>query len=189
MPVDKLALSESGKGSRDPCSIPWGKQRMTSESQTWRIAVVNKEDVVDAVGEGLRGDIMDLGIYGVEHVRHVRLYALHGALSDFEVDRITTVLLTDPVSQDHLETNTRALPVKSGEWGVEVWFRPGVTDAVGETTLKGGLDLGITGIESVDTGRGYILAGSFGRPQIDTICRRLLANDVIERYTCYKGSK
>ena len=162
---------------------------MTSESKIWRIAVVNKEDAVDAVGEGLRGDIIDLGIDGIERVRHVRLYAIHGALSDVEVDQITTVLLADPVSQDHLETDTLALPVKSGEWGVEVWFRMGVTDAVGETTLKGSRDLGITGIVSVDTGRGYILAGSLARPQIDTICRRLLANDVIERYTCYEGGK
>ncbi len=162
---------------------------MTSESKTWRIAVVNKEDVVDAVGEGFRGDIIDLGIDGVDRVRYVRLYALHGALSDVEVDQITRILLTDPVSQNHLETDTLALPVKSGEWGVEVWLRPGVTDAVGETTLKGGLDLGISGIESVDTGRGYILAGSLARPQIDTICRRLLANDVIERYSCYEGGK
>ena len=44
-------------------------------------------------------------------------------------------------------------------------------------------------IESVDTGRGYILAGTLIRPQVDTICRRLLANDVIERYACYEGGQ
>ncbi len=162
---------------------------MTSKPKTWRIAVVNRPAVVDAVGEGLRGDILDLGIDDVERVRHVRLYAIHGALSDCEVDQITTGLLTDPVTQEHLRTNSEALPVESGEWGVEVWFRVGVTDAVGETTLKGGRDLGITGIDSVDTGRGYILSGPLARPQLDTICRRLLANDVIERYTCYEGGK
>ena len=162
---------------------------MAFESKTWRIAVVNREDVVDAVGEGLRGDIMDLGINGIERVRYVRLYALHGAISDSQAQQITTGLLTDPISQDHLETDTRPLPVKTGEWGVEVWFRAGVTDAVGETTLKGSRDLGIDGIESVDTGRGYMLSGSLSGPQVDTICRRLLANDVIERYTCYEGSK
>ena len=72
---------------------------------------------------------------------------------------------------------------------MEVWFRPGVTDAVGETALKGSRDLGVAGIESVDTGRGYILAGSLIRSQVDTICRRLLANDVIERYACYEGGQ
>lgn len=162
---------------------------MAAESKTWRIAVVNKKEVVDAVGEGLRGDILDLGIGGVERVRHVRLYALHGELSTAELDRITTDLLADPVTQEHLKIDDAGLPVESGQWGVEVWFRQGVTDAVGETTLKGSRDLGVEGIESVDTGRGYILAGPLDRPQIDTISRRLLANDVIERYACYEGGK
>lgn len=162
---------------------------MAAESKTRRIAVVNRKDVVDAVGEGLRGDILDLGIAGIEGVRHVRLYALHGALSATELDRITTGLLTDPVTQEHLEIADAGLPVAPGEWGVEVWFRPGVTDAVGETALKGSRDLGVAGIESVDTGRGYILAGPLIRSQVDTICRRLLANDVIERYVCYEGSQ
>ncbi len=162
---------------------------MAADSKTWRIAVVNKADVVDAVGEGLRGDILDLGINGIERVRHVRLYALRGALSGDELDRITTGLLADPVTQDHLEMAAEGLPAAPGEWGVEVWFRRGVTDAVGETALKGSRDLGVAGIESVETGRGYILAGQLVRSQIDTICRRLLANDVIERYACYEGGK
>ncbi|MCY3771470.1 MAG: phosphoribosylformylglycinamidine synthase subunit PurS [Gemmatimonadetes bacterium] len=162
---------------------------MAAESKTWRIAVANRKDVVDAVGESLRGDILDLGINGVERVRHVRLYTLHGELSTAELDRITTGLLADPVTQEHLKIDAAGLPVESGQWGVEVWFRQGVTDAVGETALKGSRDLGVTGIESVDTGRGYILGGPLDRPQIDTICRRLLANDVIERYECYEGGQ
>ncbi len=162
---------------------------MAAESKTWRIAVVNRNNVVDAVGEGLRGDILDLGINGVEGVRHVRLYALHGTLSTAELDRITAGLLADPVTQEHIEIDAAGLPVESGEWGVEVWFRRGVTDAVGETALKGSRDLGVAGIDSVDTGRGYILAGPLSRAQIDTVCRRLLANDVIERYECYEGGK
>ena len=162
---------------------------MTFESTTWRIAVLNKENVMDAVGEGLREDIIDLGVAGVVNVRHARLYALHGVLSDVDVDQVTMFLLADPVSQDYLKTEAAGLPVKAGEWGVEVWLRTGVTDAVGETTLKGCRDLAISGIESVDTGRGYILSGSVSRAQVDTICRRLLANDVIEKYTCYEGLK
>lgn len=159
---------------------------MAAEPETRCIAVVIRKDVVDAVGEGLRGDILDLGIGGVERVRFVRLYALHGALSATDLDRITAGLLADPVTQEHLEIIDAGLPVAPGEWGVEVWLRPGVTDAVGETALKGSRDLGVEGIESVDTGRGYILAGPLVRTQVDAICRRLLANDVIERYACYE---
>ncbi len=162
---------------------------MAAEPKTWRIAVANRKNVRDAVGDGLRGDMLDLGINGIERVRSVRLYALHGELSPAELDRIIADLLVDAVMQEHLKIDDAGLPVASGQWGVEVWFRRGVTDAVGETTLKASRDLGVTGIESVDTGRGYILAGQISRSQTDTICRRLLANDVIETCVCYQGGK
>ena len=151
------------------------------------IGVLNKNNIVDAVGEGIGSDIRDLGINGVERVRYVRLYAFHGAISEIELFKIATDLLTDPISQEHFKADEIRLPIKYGEWGIEVWFRNGVTDAVGETTLKGSRDLGVTSIESVDTGKGYILSGSIAKSQIHTICRRLLANDIIERYAFYEG--
>ena len=70
---------------------------------------------------------------------------------------------------------------------MEGWIRPGVTDAVGDTTMKGVRDLGISGITAAETGRGYIISGRITKEQVDMICRRLLANDDIERYQYYMG--
>jgi phosphoribosylformylglycinamidine (FGAM) synthase PurS component len=158
---------------------------MTSEQQSWRIEIINRDHVVDAVGDGLCDDIADLGIQGVEQVRYVRLYVLHGQLSQEDANTVATQLLADPVTQDYRCHPEGALDSTVGQWGVEVWFRPGVTDAVGETTIKGVRDLGILGIIAAETGRGYIISGQVTREQMDIICRRLLANDVIERYQYY----
>ena len=79
------------------------------------------------------------------------------------------------------------LTLDSGQWGIEVWFRTGVTDNVGETTLKAVKDLGIQGITGAFTGRGYVIDGRLDEAQVETICRRLLANDIIEDYRYYTG--
>ena len=52
------------------------------------IGVLNKNNIVDAVGEGIGSDIRDLGINGVERVRYVRLYAFHGAISELSLIHI-----------------------------------------------------------------------------------------------------
>ena len=160
---------------------------MTSGQQTWRIEIINRDDVVDAIGDGLCDDITDLGIRGIEKARYVRLYALQGDLSEQEVDTVAAQLLADPVTQNYLYHQDGSLDAEAGQWRVEVWFRPGVTDAVGDTTMKGVRDLGISGITAAETGRGYIISGRITKEQVDMICRRLLANDVIERYQYYMG--
>ena len=151
----------------------------------WRIEIINREDVVDAVGDSVRDDIADLGITGIDQVRFIRLYALDGVLSPEEIELIGDQLLADPVTQDFHCTRDASLAVLSGQWGIEVWYRSGVTDAVGETTLKGVDDLGIHGVVEASTGRGYVITGSIEEAQVKLICRRLLANDIIEEYRYY----
>ena len=161
---------------------------MASEEQTWRIEIWNRSGIVDAVGIGLCGDIVDLGVTGVEKAEFIRLYQFLGGLTAAEAERIAGQLLTDPITQAFRLLSTGQLAVGPGQWGIEVWLRPGVTDAVGETTLKGSRDLGVSDIASVITGRGYLLTGALTPESVELICRRLLANDVIERYSYYTGT-
>ena len=161
---------------------------MVSEEQAWRIEIWNRTGVVDAVGIGLCGDIADLGVTGVEKAEFIRLYQFLGVLTASEAERIADQLLTDPITQTFHLLSRGQLAVGPGQWGVEVWFRPGVTDAVGETTLKGSRDLGVSGIASVSTGRAYLITGTLFPESVELICRRLLANDVIERYSYYTGT-
>ena len=63
----------------------------------WRVEVYNKERAGDS---GIRKDIEDLGIKGVESVEVVQVYIIEGDVRKPEIKRIASELLTDPVTQD-----------------------------------------------------------------------------------------
>jgi phosphoribosylformylglycinamidine (FGAM) synthase PurS component len=42
--------------------------------------------------------------------------------------------------------------------------------------------MGISGVSSAKTGQKYVIKGSLSEDDVDNICRRLLANDVIQNY-------
>lgn len=141
---------------------------------------------MDPVGDGVRQAIAELGISGVDRVRFIWVYELDGTLSAEETGRIAHELLVDPVTQEARCTQDATLQALPGQWGIEVRYRPGVTDAIGDTTLKGVRDLGIHGVTAATTGRAYVITGSVSEDQIGTICRRLLANEIVEEYRYYR---
>jgi len=73
------------------------------------------------------------------------------------------------------------------KWEVEVWYKPGVTDAVGDSVKKGVSDLGISGVTSVKTGQVYIIEGKLDKKQVDKICSGLLANGIVQFYKIKKA--
>ena len=155
--------------------------------QNWKIEVYYKPEVPDTVGQGILEDIADLGLRGVDSVRTATLFWLEGALDAQTIDRISTELLADPITQTYSASRISAELSESprGTWTIEVQFKPGVTDAVGDSTVKGIEDLGITGVNAVRTGHKYWLTGTLNSELLDTIANRLLMNDVIQVYmTC-----
>ena len=74
------------------------------------------------------------------------------------------------------------------KWEVEVWYKPGVTDAVGDSVKKGIGDLGITKIDEVKTGQVYIIKGKVNKKEIEKICKGLLANEIVQYYKMKKIS-
>ena len=152
----------------------------------WKIEVGYKPNATDAMGEGIKKDIEDLGISGVDYVKTLQVYTLNGDLSESDVTAICENLLADRITQFYRYYSIdRAEEKMSSDkaWVVEVTYKPGVTDAVGDSTVKAIRDLGINGISSAKTGQKYIISGSLSENDIGTICRRLLANDVIQNYT------
>lgn len=71
---------------------------------------------------------------------------------------------------------------KNKLWVVEVAYKPGVTDAVGDSVKKGINDLGIKKISKIATVQKYIIEGDLNFKEIERICRDLLANSVIQTY-------
>jgi len=150
----------------------------------WKVEVSLKPNINDAIGSGIVQDIKDLGIQGVGQVRTAQLYWLGGNITDAELEKICAALLTDSVTQHYTYSSSDkndAMTI-NGAWVIEVNFKPGVTDSVGDSVVKGIKDLGISGIEGVRTGQKYVITGDLTEEQIETISKRLLANEVIHNF-------
>ena len=149
----------------------------------WKVEVYYKPEVPDTVGHGILEDITDLGIPGVDSIRTATIYWIEGTLAAQAINRIGAELLADPITQDY---TFKPQNDSTTDWTLEVQFKPGVTDAVGDSTVKGIEDLGITGVHSVRTGHKYWLTGNLTVERLETIARRLLMNDVIQTFSYQK---
>lgn len=157
----------------------------------WKIEVRYKPGTPDAAGQGILQDIGDLGITGVESVRTAQVYWIQGHLHAREIERVCSELLADSVTQDYRLSNASTDVTEataktefshSRIWTIEVRFKPGVTDTVGDSVIKGIHDLNISGIESVQTGQKYWVHGNLNHSKLETIAQRLLANGVIQTF-------
>lgn len=145
-----------------------------------RIEVWYRKGVFDPVSQGLCSDILDLDVKGVTAVETGSIFLIKGRISPANLQKVARELLADPITQGFYY-GKRALP--EGAVSVEVFFKEGVTDTVGETAQKGIADLGIPGDFSVSTAKRYLLYGNnISKKKRDVIANRLLANEVIQ--TC-----
>jgi len=158
----------------------------------YKIEVVDKPGIFDAVGQGVSRDIADLGINSVKEVKFIQVYILEGNFAFGEVISICQELLTDKVTQDYkilsgqeargLASNSqshRSMDV-SNQHIIEVTYNPGVMDPVEASVLKGIQDLGIPEPEAVKTAKKYIILGKLSPVQLKTISEKLLYNKLIQ---------
>jgi len=87
------------------------------------------------------------------------------------------------------------LPSKGGRsallantWAIEIRFKTGVTDAVGDSVLKGIRDANIMGVQAAQTGEKYWIQGNLDRAKLEIISQRLLANEVIQTFEIHSES-
>ncbi|MFA4993451.1 MAG: phosphoribosylformylglycinamidine synthase subunit PurL [Candidatus Omnitrophota bacterium] len=160
----------------------------------YKIEVVDKPGIFDAIGQGVKKDILDLGINSVKEVKFIQAYILEGNLTENQVITICQELLTDRVAQEYSVIASEAKQSKntivSSPTGIhndsrevhiiEVAYNPGVMDPVEASVLKGIQDLGILGAESVKTSKKYILYGMLSPAQLKTISEKLLYNKLIQ---------
>ncbi len=136
----------------------------------------------DPAADSLLADAHALGLRNVRRIERELLYFLEGRLTASERDRLRAELLTDPVVQSGA---WRDKPGKApaGAFVIEVALRPGVTDPVAEEIVRCAHMLGIQGVRRAATGTRYIVRGALSPAQRATLAKRLLANDVIQRFT------
>jgi len=146
----------------------------------YNIEVKDRPGIFDAVGQGIKKDVRDLGIETVSSVHFSQVYILDGAISEEEVKRISEELLTDKISQIYSVNGASELLTPNSQHTIEVAYNPGVMDPSEESILKGIKDLGIEGVESVKTAKKYLLKGKLKPAQLRTISEKLLYNKLIQ---------
>ncbi|MDD5281414.1 MAG: phosphoribosylformylglycinamidine synthase subunit PurL [Candidatus Omnitrophica bacterium] len=147
----------------------------------YKIEIVDKPGIFDAIGQGVRKDILDLGINSVKEVKFIQVYTLEGNLTENQVVKICDELLTDKIAQEYkIISACSGTLLKTNQHIVEVAYNPGVMDPVETSVLKGIQDLGVLGAESVKTAKKYILFGKLSGQQLKTISGKLLYNKLIQ---------
>lgn len=151
--------------------------------------VVSPRSRTDA--RALVADAHSLGIDRVEHIEKHDLFFLQGDLTANDLQRLANELLTDPVTQlwewrPAPDGQSPGESARDDAQSIEVALRPGVTDPVAHEIVRAAHALGISNVKQAATGQRYILSGKAGEPlpasALDRLARRLLANDVIQRY-------
>lgn len=146
----------------------------------YKVEVYYKTGVGDTLGEGLKKDIEDLGILGIEKISLAQIYQVAGNLSSAEMEEICQKLLADTVVQDY-KISSESFP-QNGSHSIEIWYKKGVTDTVGESVKLGIHDLGINKVEEVKTGQKYIFQRKVSAEQLKQIAQDLLANAIVNEY-------
>ncbi|MCM8801080.1 MAG: phosphoribosylformylglycinamidine synthase subunit PurL [Candidatus Omnitrophica bacterium] len=146
----------------------------------WRIEVKDKPGIFDAIGEGIKKDILDLGINTVWDVRFVQVYNIKGELTEEQAKRICEELLVDRITQDYYLNPNHNLKNAPNNFIIEVAYNPGVMDPVEDSVLKGIRDLGIDSVTSVKTAKKYIIKGKLSPHQLRIISEKLLYNKLIQ---------
>ena len=143
---------------------------------TWLIEVGYKKGISDPAGLGLEKDCKQAGIKGVKNVAVSQLYRLVGALTPEDRRRVADDLLTDPIIQESRDGALREAKATT----VDVCFKAGVTDVVGETVMQGIHDLGLQGVTEVRTGLRYRFPGIKREELGRKVALTFLANPLIQ---------
>ncbi len=149
---------------------------------SWSVEVAYKPEFRDVEADRVVREAHGLGIDGSLTARVSQMYWVEGDLTEDDARRLAGGLFADPVSQVYaLEGD--AVDVAGAEgWVAEAHFKPGVTDSVGESAVKGARVIGVEGITRAATGRKVYMFGDLDEAAAEQIATRILINDVIQ--TC-----
>jgi phosphoribosylformylglycinamidine synthase len=73
------------------------------------------------------------------------------------------------------------------KWRVEIQYKKGIFDPLGESVEKVITDLGISAVSRVDVIYVYNLEGKLTQAQVKRICRELLADPITQTYSFHSG--
>ncbi|MCC8166629.1 MAG: phosphoribosylformylglycinamidine synthase, partial [Planctomycetes bacterium] len=148
--------------------------------KTYLVEVAVRDSEMDVEAHRALHDLREFGLNELASARSVRLYAIHGAFSPRDIDRVAAELLCDPI----VEMFSIDQPVFPGrdklDHVIDIARRPGVMEPSEASALKGIRELGYTA-EWLRLGRRYILNGPVSKNVLYTAVTRILANPIIEQ--------
>jgi len=145
----------------------------------WRFEVFSRSGFADVHGKAVLEEIRELGISSVEAVQSAKVYLIEGDFDRAFAERIAKELLCDPVCEQYYIGRSKAPAGLAKATLMEVHLKSGVTDPVAESVTAAVADMGVK-VQGVRTARKYVLLGGLSRGQIETIAKKVLANDCIE---------
>jgi phosphoribosylformylglycinamidine (FGAM) synthase PurS component len=155
---------------------------------TYLIEVTSKRGVKDTTAAEVQSQFRHLGIRAHCKVATSKLYRLIGQMSTEQRARVGRDLLADPIIEEAhdggwkpkepLTGNARKLP-QAKSVVVDVWYKQGVTDAVGESVLKGLRDMNLDEISDVRTGMRYRFLGLKDKRVAEKLALAALMNPLI----------
>jgi phosphoribosylformylglycinamidine (FGAM) synthase PurS component len=159
----------------------------------WVVGVGYRDGQKDPLGENTKSEILGLGVPNIAGVKTLQTYVIEGDVAEKEVEKIGRDILADNVIQyfsfdrfgkegEHI----KKLTDKQNVWVVEVFFRPGVMDAVGLSVEKALEVIGIQNARSVRTGTTYVISGNLNEEELKMICEKCLANGLIQNYRYHR---
>lgn len=147
----------------------------------WYIEIKDKRGVFDAIGFGVKKDIIDLGIHSVEDVKFYQVYLIDADVSLRRIRNIAEEILVDGITQEYSIRNSVSHPVeKLDTHVVEVAYNPGVMDPWEESIKKAVSDMGIA-IKDVKTAKKYLIKGEISKEELKFISDKLLYNKLIQK--------
>jgi len=145
------------------------------------VEIYKKKRSFDVFGEEIKRSIEELGIKGVKEVRVSNLYKIEGEKINKKIcEKIVKELFVDNVSED-FDVYKRKRK-KKNFWEIEVYFKEGVADPVGDTAKRTIIESGILKDVNVKTGKKYYIKGKLDLKEIEEICEKILVNNLIHNY-------
>jgi len=145
----------------------------------WRFEIFSRAGCADVHGGGVLEEIKELGVDSVEAVQSARVFLIEADFDQVFARRLADELLTDPVTEECYIGRSGAPPGLARATLIEVHLKSGVTDPVAESVTAAIADMSVT-VANVRTAKKYILLGQLSKAQVETIARKILANDCIE---------
>jgi phosphoribosylformylglycinamidine synthase subunit PurSL len=152
----------------------------------WEVVIRPAEDQPDREAERVLQEAQSFQAASIRELDSARSFLIQTSADQTAVERAAAALLVDSVVETWevrpVSANGRAAapPAAARGQAINVLFKPGVTDNVGQSAQAALRDLGLS-VEAVATCRKYWVNADAAAADLEKLSRRVLANDAIEQ--------